>query len=301
MDFRENIINLFGDHHISSIRQVFSFTSENDLDQCWNYFQDSHSESITNRNYFMSLFYEFSHQYMTASENSNFELILEQSENHVYLSIIDRHLTPSLSEFLENKMLEYHFLKETLTIRLEKEDKASAQTVETMAVAAEIENDEELSVSLSKQIKAYDFITNDDLIELLALCEDMQDIISFAKNMGCIEDLYIRFRSCFSLFLVTLGNYPELDKVYDTISSLSTLINSNQERFLTLTIDEIAFFDGFMYSLERWLKALFVEGCVSLDFMDDSLQADVETISMLIANSSSAKCTKEELDDIFDF
>ena len=298
---KQKIINLFCESQISSVKQVFSISDEDDLDQCWHYFYQNHSDALLLQD-FVALFYEFSNRYIMSEENYFFELILETSEDAYFFTIWNKKASQALHTFLTGKGFDLSFEKKRLTVRVEKTSnkisEIEANEIRNKKILASIKSDSEKT----KNILAYDFLEEEDLQELLVLCEDMQDIIGISKKHGFVEALFIRLRACFSMFSLLLRSYPQLSKVTNAITGFSALINTNQERFSELSVDEILLFEGFVYNIERWLKALFIEGGVQLTFMDNSLNADLETISSVIAfNKDVDPCHDNDLEAIFDF
>jgi len=56
---------------------------------------------------------------------------------------------------------------------------------------------------------------------------------------------------------------------------------------------------GFIGNIDRWLNTLFIQGGADLSFMNNSIKADYETISQIIAPTA---CEENfDLDDIFNF
>ncbi len=298
---KQKVLNLFIEEPVSSIRHTFSIASEDDLDQCWDYFQRYHSESTNNLQEFIALFYEFSNHYITQHKNYFFELILEMNETHFFLTLRNKKVAQALYEQLKQKNIDYLFNTKRLSIRIDKCFK------EDIRAQIDQERNQKIIESVSRTKKVHElippftFISQEDLQDLLALSEDLEDIFMICKKTGFVEKLFIRFRSCFSLFSLTLRSYPQLSNVATTITNFSALINIHQKRFSELTLDEITLIEGFVYTIQRWLKALFVEGGVALTFMDNSLKADVTMIENIISPKEIEEINEEELDAIFDF
>ena len=289
------MINLFKDDTVSSIKQTFSIGGEADLDECWHYFHLYHDD-LEQLHYFLELFYKFSYHIILADEKHFFELIEEKSENYYYLTIFNKEVASSFALFLNNKEQQFLCDNEKITIRLEKTPiSQEAVPSKDRAVLKRVKVDEIL-------IPPFEFIDNEELSELFILCEDMQDVITNAKRYGFVDDLYIRIRSYVSLFCLSLNNYSELVRVAQILQSFSILINNEKEGFLNLNSDQILLIEGFIFNIERWLKVLFVEGGVEISFMDDSFDADFQTIKMSVSTLEQEEHVDEDaLADIFDF
>lgn len=301
---QQKIINLFNDVHISSIKQVFSIANEDDLDQCWSYFNQNETYTNSDIEKFITVFYEYSNQQIIQFPETFFELILENAEDYYYFTIWNPAVAESFARFIDKQPCNYMSDDKKITIKL-KRSKVKPKIVQT---AAEDQKNQRLIAAINSKenatanIPAYTFILNDDLQELLTLCDDMQDLILSAQRHGFVDDLFIRFRSCFSLFALELRHYNELASVADTITNFSALINTHQDNFSSMSRDEILLIEGFINNITTWINTLFIKGGAELTFMDSSLQADYETISMLFApQSDECSIEEENLDDIFDF
>jgi hypothetical protein len=298
---QQKILNLFQKENISTIRHTFSIADEDDLDQCWDYFQNYHYESSKNLHTFIALFYEFSNQFILHHNQNYFELILETDDSHFYLTIRNKKISMQLHDFLKDKELDYLFNDKRVSICIKKSFDNSLKMQTDQKRNESILNSLTQTKSKRFHLPPYDFMQADDLEDLLALCEDLEDILLISKKIGLVEKLFIRLRSCFSIFSLTLRSYPQLNSVATTITTFSALINTNQERFSQLDVDEIIMIEGFIYNIQRWLQALFVQGGVELSFMDNSLNADLSMIENIISPKELAIANEEDLETIFNF
>lgn len=57
---------------------------------------------------------------------------------------------------------------------------------------------------------------------------------------------------------------------------------------------------AFSSDLQQWYKMTFFEGAPSLDFMDATIRANVETICAML-NTDDSPADEADMDDIFDF
>jgi len=296
----QKIINLFGEKEISSIKRVFSISDEEDLDQCWDYFHTKHSQSQS-LNHFMQRFYEFTHHYIMENDSYFFDLILEDSQEYYFLTVWNKKISKQLALFLEKEKLDFLFDKKRLTIRLERiVDKVMDEHTPPIKKILPKVSTAEAQKTLEKN--PYDFIATEEVEELLVLCEDMEDIIHIAKKNHFCEALFIRLRSCVSLFAFTLEKYQEIKSVSSIMRHFSALINTKKDRFLELSSDEILLIEGFNFNIQRWLNTLFIDGYSELNFMDDSLQADYEMIvQLLVSPKEPSDIVERDLSEIFDF
>ena len=296
---KQKIINLYEDRDISSIKQVFSIGTEEDLDQCWSYLADESGGSYDVHT-FLSIFYEFSNKALSKEPQLFFELILERSESYFYFTIWNGDVAKKLSEHLTYEATHYLIKGERLSVRIDR--KVSSVDKKSGIKEQQIIESVTSTDHATKDIPVYSFLEHEDLEDLLGLSDDMQEVMMVAKKHGFADELFVKFRSCLSLFSLTLRNYYELRDIATTITNLSALVNTHQQRFEILSEDELVLIEGFVLGVDRWLNTLFIKGGADLAFMDDSLQADLNMIEMLILPQEERVADDDDsLDDIFDF
>lgn len=83
------------------------------------------------------------------------------------------------------------------------------------------------------------------------------------------------------------------------ITDFSNLLNLHRNEFVGLDKNQLDLVCGFINNINRWLENLFIVGGADLYFMDNSMQADLDTISYMI--SPSKGFDTDDLDNIFDF
>lgn len=300
MKTKQKIINLYEDDEISSLKLVFSISNEDDLDQCWHHFHEDHDEASNGLNHFLPLFYKFTLKYTLTHTEHFFELIAEKSQDYYYLTIWNTLVAQAFEVCLDGHGVDFLSDEERITVRIEKTPIRIPKSIDSYVPVHQAETIQ--TVHRDKTVlPKHDFVSYDDLEDLLIACEDMQDIMMSVRKHGFVENLYIRLRSCFSLFTLCLGAYPQLASVTSSIESFSALINNNQDAFTNSKSDEIVLIDGFIHNIERWLRMLFIEGGVEVSFMDNSLYADLETIKMFLSPQEDEQSAEEDLAAIFDF
>lgn len=287
------IFNTFEDTSTSTKKQIFYIGNKKSLDECWDYFYHYKSDFLSQLSTLIPACYHFFEENMKLHSKVFFKLVLENSPDFFYLTIWNQRCSDIFSVFLKEQNLEFISKGSKTTIKVHKEKENSIQKT-TDNLYSPITEDTEPRVP-------YDFLAYDDLVELSSICEDMQDTIIAAKKHGVTENIYSRLRSAFSLFSLQLRGYEELETISKSIENFSNLINSEEERFLQLSDDEIQLIDGLIFSFERWLKTLFIDGGEAIDFMDASLNADMDTISIYIRPQLQERESVEDLDAIFDF
>jgi len=146
----------------------------------------------------------------------------------------------------------------------------------------------------------FHYMDPDDLAETE---EQLGDLSSLMLMLGS-SDIEASEVTQISHYLDRLGRglstYSESYAIGQTLISLGLDISSHSDRFQEIAADLSALSSAFASDLQSWLKMTFYEGAPSVNFMDDTIIANVQTIcSMLDADDSVDGA--EDMDDIFDF
>jgi len=301
MRTQRKIINLFDEKNIYSIKSVMSVNDEEDLNQFWDYLRNSNNTTHSLIHNFVIQFYNFALSYIETEESEFFEIILEENDTCFYFTLWNKKIALLFQEYLGKSSIESLYQQNRISIKLTKE-----KCKENLEILHQREKNREKNLIKSvtkpkkvKKIPAYTFIEQDDLEELINLNEDLQDFIYQMQKIGLNEDIFISIRSTFSLFCLTLRYYDAITPITTTITEFSHLMNANKDKFLELDSFELELIHGFINNIGTWLNTLFIQGGADINFMDHSIDADFQTILMLIKDEDIAE--NSNLDDIFDF
>jgi hypothetical protein len=286
MRIKRKLVNLYNDATIYSIKRVISIASEEDLNQFWDYLQNSSNATYELTLPFITDFYNFTLSYLYTTEYQFFEIILEESDKNLYFTLWNEKIALMFKKHINKSPFEYLHNSTRITIKLNK-------------LKLQKKKQKKKLVIIPTRLEPYTFLEAEDLDELLKLTDDMQEIIFNAKRDGLLEEYFISLRSIFSMFCLTLRYYKEIRLIANTITEFSNLINVNKEKFIELTSDELDLVTGFINNIDNWVQTLFVKGGAELHFMDNSLQADYEMISQIITPQEEENLV--DLDGIFDF
>lgn len=304
MRTKRKIINLFEDKNIFSVKYVISVDKEEDLNQFWNLLAHSNSSSHCLTHTFIGQFYNFALDYVSKYDSTFFEIILEENEEYFYFTIWNKGIATQFKEYAKKAALVFLHDSNKISIKLTKVK--CQKDIENLNIQNQKREKRLLNSVLeeyeNKVMAPYDFIERDDLEELLKLNEDLQEFIYKANKASLDEKLFISFRSALSMFCLTIRYYKEISPIASTITEFSNLVNTNKERITGMDSSELALISGFVNNIETWINTLFVKGGADLHFMDNSMIADLNTISRIIVGFEDGDMDMESnLDDIFEF
>ncbi len=159
-------------------------------------------------------------------------------------------------------------------------------------------------VSISKTdvetYRVYHFMDTEDLSE----AEDvLGDLSSLMLIIGSSE-VQIDEVHTISVYLERLGRYLSIYSesyfIGMSLINLSQEIQAHDQRFLEIAQDLSALSVAFISDLRNWFDMMFVTGAPSVDFMNDTISANVQLIVSMLADVNS-DVSEESMDDIFDF
>ncbi len=298
---KQKIINLYRDRSIHSIKHVISIGNEEDLNQFWHYFDQEVKNDYTLLYNFIGLMYAFISRLFEENEELFFELIIEQNDDHFYFTVWNTTVCTAWTRLLSEAKndFEYKSDKKRVTVKLVKDVLLRHDEVREGEKNSARSN---LITSLSREVSEpqppYGFLQTEDREELLKICDDMSDLMYQSKKVGFHHDVFIRLRSYLSVFSLTMMPYPQVSSISHLTTEFSVLMNSYQNAFKTMQFDQMALVEGFVNNIDRWANTLFVSGGADLHFMDNSLQADLDMIKMLV---EPKEFDETSTDDIFDF
>ncbi len=298
----QKIINLYEDRSIRSIKHVVSIGSEEDLNQFWHYFDAEENSEHKLLYRFIGLLYAFVARLFEEDKELFFEIIIEQNDACFYFTIWNVNVSNALKKLLKKQKKDFAFKsnKKRITIKLIKE--VLIRHNEICRDEQEIRRQKLIS-SVTQQspvlVLPYTFMHKDDRDEVLKICDDMADLMYRCKKVGFQKDVFIRLRSCLSMFCLNTMPYPQISGVVNLITEFSVLMNTSQEAFIQMSLEEVSLVEGFVNNVDRWANILFVTGGADLYFMDNSLKADLSMIRMQIEPQQLDE--EANLDDIFDF
>ena len=289
MRTERKIINLYNDNKIFSMKYVISITTEEDLDQFWDFLNNLKDIKKEFIHEFTALFYNFSLSLVKSNKKNFFEIIIEESEKRFYFTLWNKKVALDLHKYFKKKKFKYLYNDNRISTRLKKRKKLEKKNV-----------DDKSNFTKKEIVPKYTFINSDDLQELIQLSDDMQELMFQAKKTALTKDLFIALRSKFSLFALTLRYYNEITVMTTTLTDFSNLLNINQDKFINLNDSEIGLIQGFIYNIDNWLQTMFVNGGADLCFMDNSIKADYDMIANIIF-AEQTQLTAKDFDDMFDF
>ncbi|MDF1881112.1 hypothetical protein JHD50_07310 [Sulfurimonas sp. MAG313] len=150
------------------------------------------------------------------------------------------------------------------------------------------------------EYEVYHYMEADDLEDVKELLGELTSVMLILGSSEIDPSEVGQIAQYLKALSRSLGSYTESYAISVALSSLSDGINENSQRFQEIAKDLSSLSSAFVSDLQSWFNMTFYEGAPSLNFMDDTIVANTQTIcAMLHADDSDA--SEEDMDDIFDF
>lgn len=306
MTSNRKTINLYNDKNIKSFKTVFNITNDNDLNDFWFYFEESEIYKNTKVfDYSTEIFNIISFVLKKCTKGFFFDIIFEKSDKFAYFTIWNNYITNLFLEDKRVKNLEYANNQEKISFKIALSDEnINFKTFEKEKTHKDKEIphiDTKLSkVQIENREKViFNFIDGKDLTSLYDCLDDLVALFIDNETKLLDENLLLRATSDFSELATTLSFYEELYVVYGLLSEFSSFLTTNKNTLLSSKINLFHLFEALINDLIKWLDSLFKFGTVSIDFLDASIKANIETIKNFAFDTQEH--SHSSVDDIFDF
>lgn len=278
--------------NLYSYKTIFTLNSQSSLDDFWSYliFRLNLEQSEYTYDRFARLYNFLSDYKQDLSSEKSITISLQESSQKYFISI-DTSLKTFLNAFthrLTKLTFEYVYEGTNLSYFIDKKSyiKESSPTI-----------------SSKKKLFTYSFMNETDLEEMLNILEKMQEknYEQIYPSMDIVE--ITDYRSTFSYYSSYLRYYSELSTVNNIVAELSVILSLYSKECLLIGNDFRILLKSFLNNLLHWQDKLFIQKNEQINFMDDSLQADISQIKIVLNlyDESFDNNDGESLDDIFDF
>jgi len=309
--------NLFTDK-IYSRYTNFMIYSEDTLSEFWEFFLLNADEKYDNLSDIVRTIFSIAETQLRLSITSN--IYIEESEDLQYFTLtnIDK---------LPKKVVELILIKAKLACEYKTEDnKVSFELSKVCSindiklndnsvsdVSEKIINKVELKtvttnletpvvdIESSKEFHVFNYIDEDDLYDLEEYSGKLNSLMLVVGGGDVteeeIEEIYTNLEKIGSV----LATYSEVYIISKALTMLSHEMANNVETFIQNSEALGPMCKAFTSDMSSWIEMSFHTGAPSVDFMNDTIAVNCETISGMLKMNEEDTGEVEDLDDIFDF
>ena len=300
-------VNLFT-NKIYSRHTNFIIKSEDSLSEFWEFFLLNARKKNNSLSDVVRAIFSIAETQVTLSIDSC--IYIEESDNVQYFTLtkIDK---------LPNKMVElilkknkpgckYKIDKSRISFELKKVYTLDEEVIiEELVTIDESELDIQISSPIefsSKELVIFDYLEEEDLYDLEDYSSKLSSLMLIVGSGDVTQEEVIEIYSYLEKIASILSTYSEVYKISKALSSLASDLSHYSDKFIENSKDLGTMCKAFSNDMSTWIQMSFHSGAPSIDFMNDTIIVNCETIGgMLKMEEASTDDFVEDLDDIFDF
>lgn len=320
----ENYITLMEarGHKKKNVRTINSFTneiysrhtnflikSEDSLSEFWEFFL----LNARKKNEFLSdvvrTIFAIAEKQIKLSINSS--IYIEESDDAQYFTLtkIDQ-LPNNIVQFILKKNrpeCEYKIATSKISFKLLKiytPDNENDESILNFATPAVFEESDVIASPLeytSQKLTVFDYIERDDLYDLEDYSTKLGSLMLVVGSGGITEEEVTDIYTYLEKLASILSTYSEIYVISTALSALSSNMDKYTDKFIENSVDLGTMCKAFSNDMSTWIQMSFYSGAPSIDFMNDTIIVNCETISGMLTMDDSNTADIEDLDDIFDF
>ncbi len=163
-----------------------------------------------------------------------------------------------------------------------------------------VQSSVEITRTNTDEYQVFNYMDPDDLMETEELLGSLSSLmLMLGSSVVEPEDVVD-----ISFYLEKMGKglsiYNESYQIGQALIELSQSIADHTDRFQEIAGDLSTLSAAFVADLQSWVDLTFYKGAPSVDFMDDTIIANTQTIAAMLG-SENTDVSDEAMDDIFDF
>lgn len=289
----------------------FMINSDDSLAEFWECFLLNNGEKFDNLSNVVRTVFSIAEARQKLSDRT--EIYIEESDDYQYFTIMDIGVLPEkVIELVIKKAgvkLEYKIDDNKLTFKLEKIITISA-VEESVLVQENINTsipEKEVSQASINEYKkpqevltVYDYIDEDDMVDLEEYASKLNSLMLVVGSGYISEEEVEEMYTYLDRLGQILSTYSEIYPISVALSSLSSAMQNNTSVFMEKSEFIGPLCKAFSNDMSTWIQMSFHDGAPSVDFMNDTIAVNTQTISSMLTMDDSAS-GEEDLDDIFDF
>ena len=324
----ENYISIIGsrEHRIQNINKInvytskvfnrytkFNIDSENSLAEFWECFLFDSNEKFDDISDVVRTVFAIAEVQFKFLKHC--EIYVEESEQFQFFSVVNMEKIPlkviKLLIAKNQSDLEYKIEGDTLSFKLYKintiSDESSDIKTDTVSETKPTNIDETnkiISTGFKKskeELVVFDYIENEDMSDLQEYSSNLNSLMLIAGSGDLMDDEIVEIYSYLDRIGALLSSYSEVYPISVALNSLASEMSNHQEDFAQKSELLGPMCKAFANDMSTWIEMSFKTGAPSVDFMNDTIVVNCQTISAMLTMDDNVSDKVEDIDDIFDF
>jgi len=291
-------INLFTDE-IYKRHIKFLLLSEDALSELWEYYLLGSLEKCDDISDIIRTIFSIAEIQLKLNIQSN--LYVEDSEEYKYFTVVNLTNIPK-------KIIELTLKKNNVENKYKLNDEKISfflkKIVSTGEIQESMQQNEPVEIDYkSLELAVFDYIDSDDLTDLEEYANRLSSLMLIVGSGDVTEDELMEIYTYIEKLGAILSTYSEVFAIAKALESLALDINTYSENFIKNSEDLGPLCTAFSKDFVNWIEQSFHTGAPSVDFMNDTIVVNCQTISGMLkmdevpVNASES----DDIDDIFDF
>ncbi|RLA77820.1 MAG: response regulator [Epsilonproteobacteria bacterium] len=284
----------------------FIVTSEDSLSEFWEFFLLNAESKYDNLSDVVRTIFSVAEIQIRLSVDSN--IYIEESDNFQYFTLtnIDK-LPPKVMDLiLKKNKIDFKYKINDNKISFELGKICSVEVVEPKPEVT-LKKKEKVNVVVtpvieaSKDLLVFDYIDEDDLYDLEEYSSKLNSLMLVVGSGDVTEEEIQEIYTYLEKIGSVLATYSEVYKISQALTMLSHEMANYVEEFMKNSEALGPMCKAFASDMASWIEMSFHTGAPSIDFMNDTIAVNCETISGMLKINEQSNEVLEDLDDIFDF
>jgi len=249
------------------------------------------------------------------------DIYVEESEQFQYFSIKNMDKMPEKVVKLiisrSDSDLEYKIEGDTLSFKLYKVNTIKDEEYEIESNTAvenepvnldktnstqEINKVESKGFKKSKEkLEVFNYIEPDDMVDLKEYVSKLNSLMLIAGSGDLQDEEVVEIYSYLERIGGLLSSYSEVYSISAALSSLASDMSNHKDEFIQNSESLGPMCKAFANDMSSWVEMSFTTGAPSIDFMNDTIVVNCQTISSMLTMQNSTSDDIGDMDDIFDF
>ncbi len=293
---------------VFSRQLVFNIKNDDDLAEFWEYYLLNDEIKIDNLSDVVRALFALGELQLKLKQK--FSIVIEECEDNFYFSMRD--LGKLDARFIKLVMAKNPVLKgykhdsNVISFMLEKVSSVAKEeplhvevvpekTVPTKEVETTVEY-----VKESEEIQVFDYMDDEDLVEIEDYVAQLNSLLLMVGSGDVDANETEEIVNSLEKIARIMSIYNESYSIGQALQILSQTINGNREEFMKISSDIGPMCAAFSIDIDNWLQMTFKDGAPSVNFLDDTITANAQTIGSML-NMDDTASADDSIDDIFDF
>lgn len=325
-NYSSKVANLYT-HKVYSRHTMFLLDTEDSVGEFWEFFLLNARKKSNHLSDIVRVIVAIVDELMKISENNR--VYIEESDSKQYFTLINIEVLPrKVVELILRKnnlrdcyKLESNKISFELIKAKQYEDEShnaphvpitlnkTAPTVKKETPIAKqvspIVKEEASSAAFgdytSQELKVFNYMDAEDLLDLEEYAGKLNSVMMLVGSGDITEEDVVEIYANLDKVSNIVSSYTDIYPISVALAELSADMSSHIDEFIEQSESLGSMCSAFSRDLSNWLNQSFYSGAPSIDFMNDTIVVNCQTICMMLKMDEAPPAGADDFDDIFDF